>query len=223
MIFNSFKFLVIFPLLFLLYYTIPPGMLRWRNGFLLLVSYLLYANWNPTYALLLLGVTVVTYIAARLIENKKKTTEKYKMMSMLYRHNSKFMQVLTDYVHPIFKIEGNGYLPLRGEMDRMKIKDISGEQISQVVDSQKIQFINKLIDELDGVKLVFVASPSWYGNDNDAYQPIKEICSRRNIPFVDFSNDKKYIHQYQYFKDGSHLNDIGADEFSRDLIKELKR
>lgn len=150
-------------------------------------------------------------------------TEEYKMMSMLYRHNSKFMQVLTDYVHPIFKIEGDGYLPLKGEMDRMKIKDISGEQVRQVIDSQKIQFINKLIDELDGVKLIFVASPSWYGNDHDDYQPIKEICSRRNISFVDYSQDVKYIHQYQYFKDGSHLNDIGADEFTRDLIKELKR
>lgn len=149
-------------------------------------------------------------------------TEEYKMMSMLYRHNSKFMQVLTDYVHPIFKIEGNGYLPLKGEMDRMKIKDTVKEQPKLEVDSQKLQFINKLIDELDGVKLVFVASPSWYGNENDAYQPVKEICSRRNIPFMDFSQDVKYIHQYQYFKDGSHLNDIGADEFTRDLIKELK-
>ena len=72
MIFNSFNFLVIFPLLFLLYYTIPANRLKWRNGFLLLVSYLLYANWNPTYTLLLLGVTIATYIAARLIEGKQK-------------------------------------------------------------------------------------------------------------------------------------------------------
>ena len=57
-------------------------------------------------------------------------TEENKMMSMLYRHNSKFMQVLTDYFHPIFGIEGNGYLPMKGEMDRMKIKDDNKEKNS---------------------------------------------------------------------------------------------
>lgn len=148
-------------------------------------------------------------------------SEEYKMMSMLYRYNSKFMQVLTDYTHPIFRIEGNGYLPLKGEMDRMKIRDINKKMSQPHVDSLKIYFINKLIDELDGVKIIFVVSPTWYGSSNDTYQPIKEICHRRKIHFLDYSIDKKYIHQYQYFKDGTHLNDAGADEFTRDLIKEL--
>lgn len=150
------------------------------------------------------------------------STEQYKMTSMLYRHNSKFMQVLTDYFHPIFGIEGNGFLPLKGEMDRMKIKSAKSKESRLVIDSQKIYFIDKLIEELDGVKIIFVASPSWYGSNDDAYKPIKDICFRKDIPFVDFSQDKKYIHQYQYFKDGSHLNARGADEFTRDLIKEIR-
>ena len=148
-------------------------------------------------------------------------TERYKMFSMLYRYNSKFLQNITDYVHPFFSIEGNGFLPLAGEMDRMKIKVTKNEKTHAMVDYQKIDFINKLIDELDGVKIIFVASPTWYGSGKDTYLPIKEICYRRNIPFVDYSMDKKYIHQYQYFKDGTHLNAIGADEFTKDLIKGL--
>ena len=71
MIYNSFNFLILFPLLFLLYYLIPVKQLKWRNGYLLLVSYLLYANWKPAYALILLGVTLVTYLLARWIENRK--------------------------------------------------------------------------------------------------------------------------------------------------------
>ena len=76
---------------------------------------------------------------------------------------------------------------------------------------------------MDGVKIIFVASPTWYGSSSDTYWPIKEICHRRNIPFIDYSNDKKYIHQYQYFKDGVHLNAFGADEFTKDLVKILQR
>lgn len=73
MIFNSFSFLVVFPILFLLYYLIPAKQKKWRNGFLLLVSYLLYANWKPVYALILLGVTLLTYLFARWIENGKRS------------------------------------------------------------------------------------------------------------------------------------------------------
>lgn len=68
MIFNSFNFLIVFPLLFLLYYLIPAKQLKWRNGYLLAVSYLLYANWKPAYALILLGVTAVTFFVARALE-----------------------------------------------------------------------------------------------------------------------------------------------------------
>lgn len=71
MIFNSFNFLIVFPLLFLLYYLIPSGMVKWRDGYLLFVSYLLYANWKPAYALIILGVTAVTFFLARQFEVRK--------------------------------------------------------------------------------------------------------------------------------------------------------
>lgn len=70
MIYNSFNFIVLFPLIFLLYYLIPARYQKGRNVFLFAVSYLLYLNWKPIYALILLGVTIVTYYSARLIENR---------------------------------------------------------------------------------------------------------------------------------------------------------
>ncbi len=149
-------------------------------------------------------------------------TEKYKMLSMLYRYNSKFMQNITDFVHPIFGIEGNGYIPLNGEMDKMKVKDESSNHELRTVDSQKLDFLNKLIDETNGVELVFVASPMWYQTLESDYQPIKDLCEQRGVRFIDFSNKEKYIHQYEWFKDGAHLNAKGADEFTRDLISVIK-
>lgn len=67
MIYNSFNFIVLFPLIFLLYYAIPARYGQARNLFLLLVSYLLYLQWKPVYALILLGVTVVTWGGTLLI------------------------------------------------------------------------------------------------------------------------------------------------------------
>ena len=61
MIFNSFKFIVVFPLIFMLYYVIPAKYMRARNLFLLVVSYALYVSWKPVFALVLLTVTAVTF------------------------------------------------------------------------------------------------------------------------------------------------------------------
>ena len=80
MLFNSFEFLWFLPLLFLLYWGIAlwKGWKdkvfkcgRWSNSFLLLVSYLLYAKWNPVLTLVLLEVTMVTYFFAIKLEDKK--------------------------------------------------------------------------------------------------------------------------------------------------------
>ncbi len=68
MIYNSFNFIVLFPLIFLLYYLVPARYQKGRSIFLLTTSYLLYINWKPIYALILLGITVTTYIFARLLE-----------------------------------------------------------------------------------------------------------------------------------------------------------
>ena len=71
MLFNSFNFIIAFPLLFLLYYAIPARYGKCRNVFLLVVSYLLYMQWKPAYALVLLGVTLVTYATALLLKGSR--------------------------------------------------------------------------------------------------------------------------------------------------------
>ncbi len=71
MIFNSFNFIILFPLIFFLYYAIPAKYQKARNLFLLAVSYLLYLQWKPVYALILLGVTAVTFYSALAIKKAK--------------------------------------------------------------------------------------------------------------------------------------------------------
>lgn len=72
MIFNSLSFIVLFPCIFLLYYAIPARYGKGRNVFLLLVSYLLYMQWKPVYALILLGVTAVTFATALALKKARR-------------------------------------------------------------------------------------------------------------------------------------------------------
>lgn len=62
MLFNSFAFLIFFPVVCIIYFALPT--LKLRNWFLLAASYYFYMNWEPVYALLLLASTGITYFAA---------------------------------------------------------------------------------------------------------------------------------------------------------------
>ena len=62
MLFNSLNFLLFFPTVCIIYYILPTC--KQRNLFLLAASYFFYMNWQPIYALLLFGSTIVTWLAA---------------------------------------------------------------------------------------------------------------------------------------------------------------
>ena len=61
MLFNSFGFLVFFPVVVGLYFLTPQ---RARWAWLLAASYFFYMCWNPVYVLLIVGSTLVDYLAA---------------------------------------------------------------------------------------------------------------------------------------------------------------
>lgn len=83
MLFNTFNFWCIFPLIFVSYWAIPARWNKLRVLFLLLVSYLLYLNFRPVYGFILVGVTAITYIGALLLEKYKKHKKTYLTLSLV--------------------------------------------------------------------------------------------------------------------------------------------
>lgn len=71
MLFNSFPFWLIFPFIFAIHWLIPAKWNQWRKAFLIVVSYLLYMNWKPTFAIVLLGVTLITYWGGQIFDNEE--------------------------------------------------------------------------------------------------------------------------------------------------------
>ena len=64
MLFNSYEFLLFFPVVVLLYFVVPKKI---RYIWLLIASYYFYMGWNAKYALLLLTSTFITYVSGLLI------------------------------------------------------------------------------------------------------------------------------------------------------------
>ena len=75
MLFNSLSFLIFFPIVLLIYFIIPRKI---RYIWLLIASYYFYMSWNAKYALLLLGSTLITYVAGLVIgyQGQKATCKK---------------------------------------------------------------------------------------------------------------------------------------------------
>ena len=72
MLFNSLEFMIFFPVVCLVYYVIPH---RVRYIFLLACSYFFYMCWNPTYALLMLTSTAITYVSGLLLSSAEKISD----------------------------------------------------------------------------------------------------------------------------------------------------
>jgi alginate O-acetyltransferase complex protein AlgI len=74
MLFNSFEFLLFFPIVTLLYFLLPH---RFRWILLLLASCMFYMSFIPVYILILLLTIVVDYFAGILIENAQGSQRKF--------------------------------------------------------------------------------------------------------------------------------------------------
>lgn len=76
MIFNSFDFLWLCPLLLISYYLLK-ALLEKRykeigNFLLIVISYYVYMRWKPVAGLVLLYITCITYLFARIIQKRKR-------------------------------------------------------------------------------------------------------------------------------------------------------
>ena len=69
MLFNSFEFIIFFPIVVLIYLIIPK---RIKPVWLLAASYYFYMCWNAKYIFLIIFTTLITYIAALLIDKSEK-------------------------------------------------------------------------------------------------------------------------------------------------------
>ena len=69
MLFNSFDFLIFFPIVAGVYFLIPA---KGKQLWLLLASYYFYMGWNAAYALLILGITIASYVGGLCVRSEER-------------------------------------------------------------------------------------------------------------------------------------------------------
>ncbi len=69
---NSFLFWIVYPFLFLFYWVIPSSSVKMRKWYLIVVSYLMYMSFYMRYAIILLFVTGITFLAGNCLDKATK-------------------------------------------------------------------------------------------------------------------------------------------------------
>lgn len=114
MLFNSLNFLLFFPAVLVIYFTLTP---RFRNIFLLIASYYFYMNWKPVYALLIMFSTMITWSCGFFIEksDNNKSRKVFLITSLIINFSIlfffKYFNFLNQIIYDILS-----YLGIRFEM-----------------------------------------------------------------------------------------------------------
>lgn len=148
--------------------------------------------------------------------------ERYKLMSNMYRYNSVFLDILSQrYSKAPGDASDYTYSPLDGEMD-YEPPPVSQNQMC--IDSLKLTCLEKIITGclVDGTQLVFTASPIYKPVSEAAFGPVKELCKKYRIPFINYYCDKDFCDNPEYFVDGGHLNRRGAELVTSNIAGDIK-
>lgn len=142
-------------------------------------------------------------------------------MSNMYCFNTELMYLLVSAFKPVVK---NGFKTRRAEMEEPVLKDMmkdTGKLLALSV--EEFDGMIKLVEDNE-IKTVIVMSPTLCASDTTSvsYHYIKTKCEEKNIPLLDYSNDTIYLKAH-YFRDQRHMNCWGADKFTKDLMRDIKR
>lgn len=150
--------------------------------------------------------------------------EKYKMLCQSYRFNGKCLQIISDAIHPRQQ-DISGYKPLRGTMSYEPKEAVYIDTAQKPIDPFKKIYLTKFITDckMNGTKLIFMISPS-YGQKlrSPYYDALSELCHQYNVPFFYHQTDSNFVNNRQFFKDSSHLNGLGAEEYTKMIVGEIK-
>ncbi len=148
--------------------------------------------------------------------------EWYKVQSGMIRYNSNLVSMAIENVLTRATNQA-GYLPLHGKYEGDYISESKVNEELEI-DSFKLKYVEKmLVSSINQkVPIIMVASPKYGAVSSNRLDPVKEICKKYSVPFIDYYADSIFMQHKEWFKEPMHLNETGAREFSKRVIEIIK-
>lgn len=152
---------------------------------------------------------------------RKSVFEPYKCLSAIYPYNSLLLKMLSN-LKPRGVFRDNGFQPLYGQWSGSYTNTDGGGM--DVVSAQKQQEMEHIVEvcRRHGIRLMMVTSPL-YGHFtlSRSLEVTESICRKNGIAYKSFLNNPAFV-DASLFATGDHLNEIGADKFSKMVAEWMK-
>lgn len=166
-----------------------------------------------------------------LINEDVSWSEKVKLHSSIYRYNSLPIRILSRFTlsQDAFVDSYYGFEPLSPK-ELLKPLELTEKNPSSSDDkscdsesynrnvSRLLEIINRA--NAKGVKLILVTSPIYAMCHDGAVEELKSLCLSENITYID--NRGLYLDNPTYFNDPTHMNSIGASQYTMSFVNMLK-
>ena len=144
--------------------------------------------------------------------------EEYKTLSSMYCYNYILNEMLLHYFNLISgKSSINGFVPTKKDFKSRN----SFIEDGQNIDTLKLKYADLFIKIAKKTNVVLSMSPYWYKVNPQHIEIAKNIAKKNTVPFIDFSSHNTFIHNNDYFYDEIHMNERGAEKFTREIVKKL--
>ena len=161
------------------------------------------------------------------IVNLRSRFEPVKTISTLYRYNYFILPILANNtINRNDKEEAiQGYVPL---FKTIKLPLVPKKvEKSTGLDTIKVNIFKSFIRDAKNANCkVFVCISPFFKRINDkplTFSTAEKICSEENIPFNDYSNLPIFSGHPELFDDANHLNNTGAEMYSRIIASVIKK
>lgn len=171
--------------------------------------------------------------------NITKSLDKSNRLSILQKfyysmnYNGNTIGILKNYFKPSYNhITYNGYDPLIVSESQVKTRDIILSKAKDIENCKDmiamnetaiayLKTIKSFIEKSQNKTFIFVTSPIYNDSCDEDNIKFANLMKELNLAYWDFSNLYKDTNNKSYWKDATHMSNIGALEFSKHLFKKL--
>lgn len=155
-----------------------------------------------------------------IIEDVSNWQDILKLHLNLYRYNNTWPWIVNGYLAKTQE-DLNGYRPMPVQNGKMK-SSVSKSHFK--ADSVDMKYLNSIVGACKNrhIDLLICSSPCLRVDGGNFHQFMKDYCSKKGLRYLDWNGDTTYINHPELFYDMSHLNSIGADMFTKELVSKIK-
>lgn len=155
-----------------------------------------------------------------------------KLSSSLYRHNANSFKILGYGVKGLLAGKQadvlNGYAPIeyREKLCELELSDNESNLTFLTLSEWKMELLRNLLTTAGDkdIDVFVVTSPSFHSPGSffsSSTEKISEICTQCGFSYWNYTSESEFLEHPEWFNDGAHLNEVGADVFTKIVVDRI--